>query len=48
MEKYTNGYKEVKIRAIETNGNSIEYRLKADSKKSLYEQLLELMETKIF
>lgn len=48
MEKYTNGYKEVKIRAIETNGNSVEYRLKADSKKSLYEQLLELMETKIF
>lgn len=48
MKKFTNGYKEVKIRAIETDGNSVEYRIKANSKKSLYEQMLELLETKIF
>jgi len=48
VEKCRNGYEEVKIRAIEENGHSVEYRLKRDSKKSLYDQLLELMETKIF
>ncbi len=43
-----NGYTELKVRPIEKNGNSVEYRIRGNSKESLYSQLLELLDSKVF
>lgn len=43
-----NGNIELKVRPIEKNGNSVEYRIRGNSKESLYSQLLELLDSKVF
>ncbi len=43
-----NGYTELKVRPIEKNGDSVEYRIRGNSKESLYSQLLELLDSKVF
>ena len=43
-----NGYTGLKVRRSEKNGDSVEYGIRGNSKESLYSQLLELLDSKVF
>lgn len=48
MHEKTEPYKEIIIRAVEKNGESVKLRIKPSNDKSLRESMLDLMDEKIF